>query len=383
MIIMDGLGGLPLEPGGKTELESAKIPYMNALAFQSALGLSLPIGTGITTGSGPGHLAIFGYDPFKYEIGRGALEALGVDFDLGPQDLAARGNFCTLDSVGVLQDRRAGRLATELSYKIIEILRTIKVDGVEIFIEPVKEHRFAFIMRAPGLGENLSDTDPLKIGVPPLSVLAGDDLSIFAAKKINQFVAQAQQLLINQTPANGILLRGFAKLPKVPTYLEKFGLNAASIAVNGMYRGVSRLAGMKVLDLPGSTLADEFSTLEKHWDEFDFFYLHFKKTDTCGENGDFNGKVNAIEEMDSYIPRLMKCNPDVVIITGDHSSPALLRSHSWHPVPLMIYSKVVRSDNISEFGERSCMKGSLGILPAKDVMLLALANAGRLSKYGA
>jgi len=383
MIIMDGLGGLPLEPGGKTELESAKIPYMNALAFQSALGLSLPIGTGITTGSGPGHLAIFGYDPFKYEIGRGALEALGVDFDLGPQDLAARGNFCTLDSVGVLQDRRAGRLATELSYKLIEILRTIKVDGVEIFIEPVKEHRFAFIMRAPGLGENLSDTDPLKIGVPPLSVLAGDDLSIFAAKKINQFVAQAQQLLINQTPANGILLRGFAKLPKVPTYLEKFGLNAASIAVNGMYRGVSRLAGMKVLDLPGSTLADEFSTLEKHWDEFDFFYLHFKKTDTCGENGDFNGKVNAIEEMDSYIPRLMKCNPDVVIITGDHSSPALLRSHSWHPVPLMIYSKVVRSDNISEFGERSCMKGSLGILPAKDVMLLALANAGRLSKYGA
>ncbi len=383
MIIMDGLGGLPLTPDGKTELESAKIPNMNDLAFQSALGLSIPIGPGITTGSGPGHLAIFGYDPFKFEIGRGALEALGVDFDLGPNDLAARGNFCTVDSSGVLLDRRAGRLATELSLKLIEMLRTIKIEGVEIFIEPVKEHRFAFVMRAPGLGDNLSDTDPLKIGVPPLSVLAGDDQSIFAAKKINQFLTNAQNILRDQSPANSIMLRGFAKMPKVPSFMEKYGLNAASIAINGMYRGVSRLAGMEVLDVHGITLTDEFSTLEKHWQEHDFFYLHFKKTDTCGENGDFEGKVHAIEEMDAFIPRLMALNPDVVIITADHSSPALLRSHSWHSVPLMIYSKVVRPDNISEFGERSCLKGSLGIMQAKDVMMLALANAGRLAKYGA
>ena len=383
MIIMDGLGGLPLTPDGKTELESAKIPNMNALAFQSALGLSIPIGPGITTGSGPGHLAIFGYDPFKYEIGRGALEALGVDFDLGPQDLAARGNFCTVDSSGVLVDRRAGRLATELSLKLIELLRTIKMDGVEIFIEPVKEHRFAIVIRAPGLGDNLSDTDPLKTGVPQLTVIAGDEQSIIAANLINQFIANAQNILRDQSPANSIMLRGFAKLPKVPTFMEKYSLNAASIAINGMYRGVSRLAGMKVLDVQGITLSDEFSTLEKHWQDHDFFYLHFKKTDTCGENGDFEGKVHAIEEMDAFIPRLMALNPDVVIITADHSSPALLRSHSWHPVPLMIYSKVVRPDNISEFGERSCLKGSLGIMQAKDVMMLALANAGRIAKYGA
>ena len=383
MIIMDGLGGLPLKPDGKTELESAKIPNMNALAFQSALGLSIPIGPGITTGSGPGHLAIFGYNPFQFEIGRGALEALGVDFDLGPQDLAARGNFCTVDSSGVLLDRRAGRLATELSRNLIEILCTIEIEGVEIFIEPVKEHRFVLVMRAPGLGEYLSDTDPLKIGVPPLPIIAGDEQSIFAANKINQFLIQAQKLLCDQTPANSIMLRGFAKLPKVPSYKEKYGLNAASIAVNGMYRGVSRLAGMEVLNVPGTTLSDEFSTLEKHWNDHDFFYLHFKKTDTCGENGDFEGKVHAIEEMDAFIPRLMALNPDVVIITGDHSSPALLRSHSWHPVPLLIYSKVVRPDNISEFGERSCLKGSLGIMQAKDVMLIALANSGRLAKYGA
>ena len=278
MIIMDGLGGLPLTPDGKTELESAKIPNMDTLAFQSALGLSIPIGPGITTGSGPGHLAIFGYDPFKYEIGRGALEALGVDFDLGPQRPGSTRKFLhRSDSSGVLQDRRAGRLATELSLKLVEMLLTIKIEGVEIFIEPVKEHRFAFVMRAPGLGDNLSDTDPLKIGVPPLSVLASDDQSIFAAKKINQFFAEAQNILRNQSPANSIMLRGFAKLPKVPSYMEKYGLNAASIAVNGMYRGVSRLAGMKVLDVPGTTLSDEFSTLEKHWNDHDFFYLHFKE----------------------------------------------------------------------------------------------------------
>jgi 2,3-bisphosphoglycerate-independent phosphoglycerate mutase len=383
MIIMDGLGGLPRQAGGKTELETAEKPNLNSLASQSALGLTIPIGPGITTGSGPGHLSIFGYNPFDYEIGRGVLEVLGVDFELGPDDLAARGNFCTVDDEGILLDRRAGRLPTESSIKLVEMLRTIKVEGVEFFIEPVKEHRFAFVMRASGLGEDLSETDPLKTGVPPLPVVAQNSNSELAAKKVNLFITEARNKLKDQHPANMIMLRGFAKFPQVPSYAEMFGLHAAAIAVNGMYRGVARLAGMDVLQVDGQTLADEFDTLEKNWMDYDFFYLHFKKTDTCGEKGDFEGKVKAIEEIDACIPRLMALNPDVVIIGGDHSSPAVMKSHSWHPVPVLLYSKYVRSDDIPEFGEHACSRGSLGLIPARHVMPIALANAGRIAKYGA
>jgi len=383
MVILDGLGGLPREPGGKTELETAVKPNLDALAERSALGLTVPVGPGITVGSGPGHLAIFGYDPIQNEIGRGALEALGVDFELGPDDLAARGNFCTVDESGIILDRRAGRLPTEASIKLIEKLRQIKIEGVQIFIEPVKEHRFAFVMRAPGLGQELSDTDPLKVGVPPLSVVAKNPQSEFAAVKINQFVKEAEKVLKNQPLANQVMLRGFAKFPQIPSYAEMFGLNAAAIAVNGMYRGVARLAGMKVLNVNGTSLADEFDTLEKNWQDFDFFYLHFKKTDTCGENGDFEGKVKAIEEMDALLPRLMALNPDVVVIGGDHSSPAVLKSHSWHPVPVLLFGRHVRADEIVEFGELSCMYGNLGLISAQEIMPLALANAGRIAKYGA
>lgn len=383
MLIMDGLGGLPMTPGGKTELETANTPHLDALAAQSALGLSMPAGPGITVGSGPGHLAIFGYDPIEYEIGRGALEALGVDFDLEPGDVAARGNFCTEDAQGILTDRRAGRLPTEQSSELIEMLRSIKIDGAEFFILPVKEHRFAFVVRSSDLGDALSDTDPLKVSVAPEIAKALDPQSEKTARLVNSFIAQAQILLAGKVPANSILLRGFARLPSMPTYIDLFGLHAASIAVNGMYRGVSRLVGMEVLNVDGITIADEFATLKANWDRFDFFYIHIKKTDTCGENGDFSGKVKAIEEVDSFIPNLMALQPDVVIVSGDHSSPAVLKSHSWHPVPTLIYARNVRPDGIAEFGERVCAHGSLGILPAKDVMPIALANAGRMSKYGA
>lgn len=383
LLIMDGLGGLPLEPAGKTELETAHTPNLDQLAKQSILGLSQPAGPGITVGSGPGHLAIFGYDPIENEIGRGALEALGVDFEMCPNDVAARGNFCSVDEHGLLLDRRAGRLPTEMSARLVKKLSAIQVDGVEFFLRPIKEHRFAFVMRAPDLSEALTDSDPLKTGVPDLPVQAINQDAQPAANYVNLFIDQARKNLCDQKPANMILLRGFAKLPKIPGYLDIFGLNAASIAVNGMYRGVSRLAGMTVLDSEGVTPADEFATLEKHWGEYDFYYIHIKKTDTCGENGDFAGKVDAIEEIDSLIPGLMALDPDVVVVTGDHSSPAVMKSHSWHPVPLLLYSKLVRPDGIAEFGERACSRGSLGVLPAKHVIWLALANAGRIAKYGA
>jgi len=384
MIIMDGLGGLPPEPGGRTELETARTPNLDALAAQSALGLTVPAGPGVSPGSGPGHLGIFGYDPIQYEIGRGALEALGVDFDLRPDDVAARGNFCTVDAAGVVVDRRAGRLPTKASWELAGLLKGMRIDGVEFFVETVKEHRFALVMRGQGLGEALTDTDPLKVGVPPLPVRALEPGSERAAEAANRFIARARELLAGHgAVANMILLRGFDRLPRVPTYQELYKLRAAAIAVNGMYRGVARLVGMTVLDVDGATPADQFAALEKNWGDFDFFYLHIKKTDTAGENGDFAGKVRAIEEVDGLLPRLTALEPDVIIVSGDHSSPAVLKSHSWHPVPTLLYGRYVRADGIAEFGERACARGSLGVLPAKDVMPIALANAQRLAKFGA
>lgn len=383
MLIMDGLGGLPQEPGGKTELETALTHNLDALAGRSALGLTVPVAPGITPGSGPGHLALFGYDPLQNEIGRGAMEALGIDFEMGPNDLAARGNFCTIDPAGLITDRRAGRILTEVSRELIKLLRSIKLDGLEIFIEPVREHRFAIIFRGDGLQDALTETDPQNTGVPPLHVFPREASSERSARLVNQFIEGARSLLANQYPANMILLRGFARLPILPTFQEKYGLSAAAIAVNGMYRGVARMVGMQVLELNGPTLKDELDALEANWQEFNFFYVHVKKTDTFGEMGDFKGKVKAIEEVDAMIPRLMQLNPDVIIVGGDHSSPAILKAHSWHPVPLLLYSRYVRPDGIMEFGERACLRGSLGIIPATQVMPLALANALRLAKYGA
>lgn len=383
MLIMDGLGGLPQEPGGKTELESARTPNLDALAYQSALGLSQPVGPGITSGSGPGHLALFGYDPIENEIGRGALEALGVDFELRVEDVAARGNFCTVDGDGLLTDRRAGRLPTVESTPLAALLETIQIEDVKFFVLPIKEHRFAFVMRGPGLSSALSETDPLTTGVAPMPVRALEPAAEKTARIANQFLVQARLLLAGQSPANHILLRGFAGLPKLPTFAGLYSLHAAAIAVNGMYRGVARLAGMQVLDVGGVTLEDEFTALENHWHNFDFFYLHVKQTDTAGEDGDFARKVNVIEQVDGFIPRVTALQPDVIIVGGDHSSPAVLKSHSWHPVPLLLYGRHVRADGVAEFGERACAHGSLGVIPAKHIMPLALANAHRIAKYGA
>jgi len=382
MIIMDGLGGLPLEPGGKTELETACTPHLDALAAQSALGLSVPLGPGIAVESGPGHLAIFGYDPIEYRIGRGVLEAAGVDFHLGPNDVAARGNFCSVDTAGVVTDRRAGRVPTDVSKRLSRLLTT-EIDDVAFSVETVKEHRLAIVMRGPGLGIALTGSDPRKNGVPPLSVRALNPDSERTTRLVNQFIERARKLLADERPANMILVRGFDDYPDLPAFPELFGLRAAAIAVNLTYRGIARLIGMQVLPVDGDTVADEFAALERNWSDFDFFYLHVKNTDIAGEDGDFPRKASVIEEVDALMPRLLALKPDVVIVSGDHSTPAALKGHSWHSVPTLLYSKYVRADGVAEFGERACARGSLGVFPAKDVMPLALANAQRLAKFSA
>ncbi len=278
MIVLDGLGGLPLTPDGKTELETARTPNLDALAARSALGLSVPLGPGITVESGPGHLALFGYDPLHYRIGRGVLEALGIEFDLQPNHVAARGNFCTMNDAGIVTDRRAGRIPTEASKELARLL-TMRIDDVEIFVEVVKEHRLAIVLRGAGLGAAVSGSDPLKNGAPPHPVRALAADSDKTARVVNQFIERARQLLADNSPANMLLVRGLDRYPNFPAFPEVFGLRAAAIAIAPTYRGIARLVGMHILPVNGSTFADEFATLEQHWNDFDFFYLHIKNTD--------------------------------------------------------------------------------------------------------
>jgi 2,3-bisphosphoglycerate-independent phosphoglycerate mutase len=387
-LVMDGVGGLPLEPGGPTELEAARTPNLDALAQKSVSGCTAPVGAGITPGSGPGHLALFGYDPCRYIIGRGVLEALGIDFNLQPPDVAGRGNFCSVDAQGRVTDRRAGRISTEKCIELTALMRDkIHVPGVEVFVEPVKEHRFVLVLRGEGLAGDLSESDPQQLGVPPLPIrplAEAEDLiaSQHTAELVNEFIAQAKRVLADQHPANMVLLRGLDKRPAIPSMKDAFGLHAAAIAVYPMYRGLAKLVGMDALP-SGTKLADEFDTLERAWPDYDFFYLHFKYTDSRGEDGDFPAKVAMIEEFDSYVPRVMALKPDVVVVTGDHSTPALLKAHSWHPVPTLLHSHYCRCDGTQKYGERACARGALGTFPAVDLMPLALANALRLAKFGA
>ncbi len=383
MLVMDGLGGLPMEPGGKTELETARTPHLDALAAASALGLSEPVGPGITVESGPGHLALFGYDPIEYRIGRGMLEAVGIGFDLEPDDVAVRGNYSTVDAEGVVTDRRAGRIPNEISRELSKLLTT-RLEDVDFFVETVREHRLAIVLRGPGLSANVCASDPLKNGHRSLPLRALQPDAEKTVRVLNQFVERARQVMAAYTPkppANMLLLRGFDSYPNLPRFPELFGLRAAAIAVYPTYRGIAKLVGMQVLPLEGNTFVDEFAALEKNWNDFDFFYLHIKQTDLAGEDGDFARKVAIIEEVDSLMPRLLALQPDVVIVSGVHSTPTVLKGHSWHPVPTLVYSKYVRADGIAEFGETACGRGSLGVLPAKNIMPIALANAGRIMKW--
>lgn len=382
MLVADGLGGLPMEVGGPTELEAAKTPNLDALAKRGVQGASIPVKPGIAPGSGPGHLGLFGYDPLKYQIGRGALEATGIGFELKPGDVAIRCNFCTIDASGNITDRRAGRISSEESAPLAISLRQVKIPGVEIFVEPVKEHRFVVVFRGEGLGGNVFDTDPQKTGVPPLDPRPADAASAKTAEVAKEFLAQAKKILAGHPKANFHTMRGFAGKPALPSYKEVYGLKSAAIAVYPMYKGLARLVGMDVIG-KAHTLAEQIDVLEQAWKDYDFFFLHFKYTDSTGEDGNFAEKVKRIEELDSIMPRITGLKPDVLIVTGDHSTPSYLKSHSWHPVPTLLVSDCCRPDPHQAFNESTCITGGLGHFEAQYLMTLALANAGRLGKYGA
>ncbi len=382
LLVLDGLGGLPVEPGGPTALEAARTPNLDRLAAQGVTGLADPVAPGITPGSGPGHLALFGYDPLQYQIGRGVLEALGIDFELAASDVAARGNFCTLDEGGRITDRRAGRISTEVCAKLCGLLDTIQVEGVEIFVRPVKEHRLVVVFRGEGLSDQLTESDPQRLGEAPLKVEAKTPEAERTAGLVNAFIEKARSHLRDKHPANMILLRGLAKHPNLPTYQELYRLRAAAIAVYPMYRGLGKLAGMDAL-ATGPSVKEEFEALRQHWQAYDFFYLHVKGTDTAGEDGNFQAKVAVIEEVDREIPALVALHPDVLVVTADHSTPAALKAHSWHPVPVLLSARFCRPDRAQQFSERECLQGGLGRLRGREILPLALAHALHLVKFGA
>ena len=384
LLVVDGLGGLPMEPGGATELESAATPNLDRLAARSDLGLSRPVAAGVSPGSGPGHLALFGYDPIRFQVGRGVLSALGVGFELQRSDLAARINFATLDDAGKISDRRAGRIPSEKGEELVRLLNeNLKLDGVEVSIVHEKEYRAVAIFRGAGLSGELYDTDPQRVGLEPLSVRPIDDSpeARKSADLANSFVQKANGILADQHPANTVLLRGFGMHPALPSFEEAYKLDAAAIASYPMYKGLARLAGMELLK-EGEGIAGEFETLRENWDHHDFFFLHVKPTDAAGEDGDFGRKAAVIEEVDAQIPDLLDLGPDALAVTGDHATPAKLKSHSWHGVPFLLSSPYTLP-TAESFGERACAGGSLGAFPAEEIMGLLMGHALKLNRYGA
>jgi len=383
LLVIDGVGGLPHPQTGKTELESANKPNLDRVARESICGLIDPISPGITPGSAPGHLAIFGYDPIKYAVGRGIVAALGIDLELNPADIAARGNFCTIDDNGVITDRRAGRISTETNTVLCQLLNAeVAISGAEIVVRPVKEHRFVLILRGEALSAELTDSDPQQAGLAPEKVDALSPPAQRTAELVNEFVSRAKALLQDRAPANMVLLRGFSQHPDIPSMPEIYKLKPAAIAIYPMYRGLAKLVGMQLLPA-GDNMTDQLRSLRQHYDDYDFFFIHFKTTDSRGEDGDFEAKVHAIEEVDAALADLLNLEPDVLIVTGDHSTPATLAMHSWHPVPFMLRSKWCRFDSVTEFSERACLSGGLGRFAAPEIMPLAMANALKLDKLGA
>lgn len=381
LLVLDGLGGLPDPATGKTELETAHTPNLDRLAKMGVCGLSVPVSYGVTPGSAPGHTAIFGYDPVAINIGRGVLEAVGIDFPVERNDVIARGNFCTVDKTGIITDRRAGRISTELNAKLCPLLE-MTIQDVQVITAPVREHRFVVVFRGTGLHPDVTETDPQREGMPPLLVKASSPDADKMARIANQFVAIARTILADRQPANMVLMRGFSQIPRLPSMRDMYQLKSAAIATYPMYRGLARLVGMDILQT-GATFEDEVATLQQYYVNYNFFFVHVKKLDAAGEDGDFYRKVKEIEDIDRSLPGIMKLKPDVFIVTGDHSTPAVLKGHSWHPVPTIVSSSWCRPDKVDEFSESACLQGGLGIFPATQIMPLAMANALKLNKYGA
>ncbi len=384
LIVLDGLGGLPVD-NGRTELELAHTPNLDKLAKVSALGMHIPVDYGITPGSGPGHLGIFGYDPIKYQIGRGILEALGLGLEVKDTDIAVRGNYATVEESNgriIVKDRRAGRISTEENIRLTQKLSSAikSIGDVQVILSPGMEHRFAMILRFPEPlpegSDDLPDTDPQKEGLEPI-LPQGEGV----AKVVREFLSKAREVLKDEPRANYVLLRGFSKKPKIESFEERFGLRACAIAVYPMYRGLASLVGMEVYK--AESLKDQINLLKDLWEEYDYFFFHIKKTDSYGEDGNWKGKVQVIEEFDSLLPEFLSLKPHVLVITGDHSTPSVLRGHSWHPVPVLLHSPYVLGGTSQRFTERECLKGELGIFPAKKLINLMLAHALRLSKFGA
>ena len=381
MLVVDGLGGLPHPDTRLSELETANTPNLDALARESACGLTVPVLPGVAPGSGPGHLALFGYDPLKYLIGRGALESLGIEVDLREGDVAARGNFCTVDPQGNLVDRRAGRISSEVSIPLCRELDKIELEGVDLRVYPVEGYRFVLHLRGEGLSELVSETDPQRTGMPDLESAALAPGGEKTARLVRDFVSRARDVLKDEERANMVLLRGFSSLPHLPPMGEAFGLDPAAIAAYPMYRGLATIVGMKVIPT-GRNFSDELDTLYQHYQEHDFFYIHYKPADAAGEDGNFEAKVKALEDLDVQIPRLRDLEPDVLMVAGDHSTPAIMAAHSWHPVPFLLRSQLTRGEGVDAFSERAFGAGSLGRIPATQAMLLGLAHAGKLAKFG-
>ncbi len=381
MLVVDGLGGAPHPETGKSELEEARTPNLDKLASRSVCGLTTPVMPGVTPGSGPGHLSLFGYDPVKYLIGRGALEALGIDVEMREGDVAARGNFCTVDGQGRLVDRRAGRISSQESIPLCEQLDQIEVPGLEVSILPVQDYRFVALFRGEGLSEDVTETDPQILGVPPRRVEAMNPGAEKTAAAANALIEGAREALGDRDRANMALLRGFSQLPELPDFGQMYRLNPAAIAAYPMYRGLAKVAGMTVIPT-GPNFQAEVETLAQRFHEHDFFYLHYKPADAAGEDGDFNAKVQALEALDEFIPGLLDLQPDAFVVAGDHSTPSILAAHGWQPVPLLIHSKLTLGEGVAAFDERNCAVGSLGRIPATHLMFLALAHAGKLVKFG-
>jgi 2,3-bisphosphoglycerate-independent phosphoglycerate mutase len=386
LLVLDGLGGLPLEAGGLTELETARTPNMDRLLSSGDAGLHVPVAQGVTPGSGPGHLSLFGYDPLQYRVGRGVLAALGVEFPLEPGDVAVRGNLCTVDGDGRVTDRRAGRIPTSEAQPVLDLLDAIRVEGAETFVRPVKEHRFLLVLRTSQATEaDIGDTDPGMVGPAPLDVVAASPASEPAARAARSWLGQVQGVLADQSRANMALLRGFASLPDWPRFPDVFGMRSLAMAAYPMYRGVARLVGMDAVSVEDDPAALA-PMLRERIDDYDFFFLHVKGTDKAGEDGDFEHKVSVIEQVDDVVPALLDTGVGVTLITGDHSTPARMRSHSWHPVPFLMHGGPGRGRGVeagASFGEAECARGVLGCIRGCELMPLAAARAGRLGKYGA